>query len=130
MDTINATEMTINGLTPSILWVVLVGLIGICACTVTVLSALEKVQNLREKRNKPQREANSDIMAMLARDKHRLDVHEAAISEMQAKQRTLEEGQRAVCAGVMALLEHELHNGNATEMQEASAGIHKYLLNK
>ena len=33
----------------------------------------------------------------------------------------------ASCAGVQALLEHELHNGNADEMQLASKEINTWL---
>ena len=43
---------------------------------------------------------------------------------------SLEEGQRAVCRGVLALLNHELHNGNTDEMEAAQAGINTYLINR
>lgn len=42
----------------------------------------------------------------------------------------LREGQRTLCVAVMALLNHELHNGNADEMRDASAGINNYLINR
>ena len=59
------------------------------------------------------------MLDMLANDKRRLDAHDIILADMQAqqtilkgKQTSLEKGQRVVCAGVMALLDHTLHNGN------------------
>lgn len=42
----------------------------------------------------------------------------------------LKEGQRVMCVAVMALLNHELHNGNSDEMSSASAGLNNYLINR
>lgn len=42
----------------------------------------------------------------------------------------LREGQRAMCVAVMALLNHELHNGNSDEMHRASVGLNNYLINR
>lgn len=42
----------------------------------------------------------------------------------------LKEGQRVMCVAVMALLNHELHNGNADEMHKASTGLNDYLINR
>lgn len=120
------TNLTLSGATPDMLWTTLVTVVVICGVLVTVLTLIEKVQKLRTTNSKPQ----DNILDMLKNDKNRLDAHEAAISEIRVKQRSLEEGQRAVCAGVMALLEHELHNGNSTQMEQASADINRYLLNK
>ena len=60
---------------------------------------------------------------MLASDKARLDRHEADIA-------ALKEGQRVLCGGVQALLEHEIHNGNADEMKAAARELKKYLVNR
>ncbi len=50
----------------------------------------------------------------------KLEEHEKAI-------RTLQEGQRALCAGVMALLDHELHKGSRQQMAGARDDISSYL---
>lgn len=42
----------------------------------------------------------------------------------------LKEGQRVMCVAVMALLNHELHNGNSDEMHKASTGLNDYLINR
>lgn len=62
----------------------------------------------------------SDIAKKLDTDKRRLDNHEERLSD-------LKNGLMATCTGVQALLEHELHNGNTVEMQEASKGIDTWL---
>ncbi len=60
---------------------------------------------------------------MLDNDKRRLD-------DMERKQADMQRGQMANCKGVQALLEHELHNGNTTEMQDASKAISDWLINR
>ena len=62
----------------------------------------------------------TDINKKLDVDKRRLDDHEEKLGD-------LRNGLMATCAGVQALLEHELHNGNADEMQSASRDIDKWL---
>ena len=52
------------------------------------------------------------INKKLSMDKLRLDEHEKRLAD-------LRNGLMASCAGVQALLEHELHNGNADAMQTA-----------
>lgn len=60
------------------------------------------------------------INKKLSMDKLRLDEHEKRLAD-------LRNGLMASCAGVQALLEHELHNGNADEMQSASKEINTWL---
>lgn len=57
---------------------------------------------------------------MLDTDKRRLDGHDKAIGDLQSSQQVL-------CSGVMALLDHELHNGNSDQMQTARDDIMKFL---
>lgn len=58
--------------------------------------------------------------AMLDRDKRKLDDHDSQLSD-------LKNGMMVMCQGVQALLEHELHNGNGDQMQEASNSLNKWL---
>ena len=66
---------------------------------------------------------STEIVKKLAKDKERLDDHEMSLKE-------LKEGQQVVCAGVMALLDHELHNGNTDQMQKARDDTMEYLQGK
>ncbi len=56
---------------------------------------------------------------MLDNDKRTLDRHETELDR-------LRECTGYLCAGVDALLEHELHNGNADQMQQASVDLKQF----
>lgn len=53
-------------------------------------------------------------------DKRRLDAHERRLDDIQR-------GLMVNCAGVQALIDHELHDGNSGEMADASKNIDKWL---
>ncbi len=59
----------------------------------------------------------------IGNDKRRLDTHEEQIEDIRS-------GQKVICKGVQALLEHELHNGNSAQMENASEGINGWLVNR
>lgn len=60
----------------------------------------------------------------------RLGVCEAKLDTDHKRLENLEEGNRVLCRGVLALLNHELHNGNAEEIEHAQNGIESYLINR
>lgn len=60
----------------------------------------------------------------------RLSVCEAKLDTEHKRLENLEEGNRALCRGVLALLNHELHNGNTEEMEKAQNGINNYLIER
>lgn len=66
---------------------------------------------------------STDTAKKLANDKILLDEHSQSIEE-------LKESTQVLCNGVLALLDHELHNGNADQMQNARDDILKYLQGK
>jgi len=98
-------------------------ILAVCAAITVAISAYEKIKSL----NKPKDERDARLMEILAKDKARLDNHETAIQRLEQKQQSMTEGLNAIGAGVQALLEHELHNGNAEQMEQASDNINKYL---
>lgn len=55
---------------------------------------------------------------------------EEHIAENHAHIKELREGQRVCCVSLMALLEYAIHNGNKTEMENASAELKNYLVNR
>lgn len=86
-------------------------------------SARRNARAEKKRQEAPTETLKSEIIEVnrkLATDKLRLDEHERRLAD-------LKNGMTAQCAGVQALLEHELHNGNADEMQAASRGIDKWL---
>ncbi len=72
---------------------------------------------------KPKADTFTDIADRLEESEARLDAHDKAIA-------ALKDGQKHMCEGVVALLNHELHNGNSTEMQKASDEITAWMIRK
>lgn len=109
------------------------GWVWFAMCLIALLELYNLVSSARknyleEKKRKEEPDATlQERMAAfekyLGNDKRRLDDHEMQISDIRG-------GQKANCKGVQALLEHELHNGNAEEMQKASQEINDWLLNR
>lgn len=101
----------------------LIVLMAIIWCAKQVMGFAESVkkwhrpQEVREESLTSHQEA---CAKKFAADKAALDAHGARLDN-------LESGQRVVCNGIHALLEHELHNGNSNEMQSASKALFDYL---
>ena len=104
-----------NGVTPDQLMTTAYVLLAVFAAIVTV----DKVIDIFKKWRSP----SADTAKKLATDKARLDEHERSIDD-------LREGQQVLCSGILALLDHELHNGNSDQMQDARDGIMNYLSGK
>lgn len=88
---------------------------ALVAFSLAVWGLIDKIKNA----HKPAENAavwRRETDNKLAKDKERID--------------SLEEGQRAICRGVLALLNHELHNGNTDEMERAQNGINNYLIER
>jgi len=102
-------------ISPDQIWTAIIVVLAIFAAIITV----DKVIDIVKKWRSP----GTDIMKKLGVDKERLDHHETAITDLQ-------ESQRVLCSGVLALLDHELHNGNAEEMQKARDDIMDHLQNR
>lgn len=93
----------------------LIVLAAICSGVI----AIDKVLDIINKWKTP----SVTTAKKLETDKRRLDQHEEAIKKQQ-------ESQKVVMMGVLALLDHELHNGNADQMQQARDNIMSYLTEK
>ena len=129
--------MAINGITMELFWTYLFVFVALCGIVTILLNTLEKILAWRKRKAQPLTDAKADIMTMLANDKHRLDAQDAIVSEharrldkLERRADTVEQGQKVQCKALMALLDHELHNGNADQMSEASREINDYLLDK
>ena len=101
-----------NGITPDQLMTTAYVLLAIFAAIVTV----DKAIDIFKKWKAP----TTDTAKKLATDKARLDEHDRAI-------RDLQESQQVLCTGILALLDHELHNSNGEQMQEARDSIMHFL---
>lgn len=87
-------------------------LLAIFAAIVTV----DKVIDIFKKWRAP----STDTATKLAHDKVRLDDHDAAIKDLQ-------QSTQVICAGILALLDHELHNGNTDQIQKSRDELMHYL---
>ena len=101
-----------ENLTPDRLLDALVVILAIFAAVITI----DKVLDIVKKWKKPA----GDFAEKLNNDKTRLDAHEDQIS-------ALKEYSKVQCSALIALLDHELHNGNADQMQKARDELSKYL---
>lgn len=100
--------------------------LAVCAIIATVGKAVDVVRGWV----RPAREKSDDVQTCLQNDKSRLDDHDGRISALEKGLQKTQEGQRVTMEGVMALLEHELHNGNSQQMEDASRKIQAHLLSK
>ncbi len=80
------------------------------------VSVADRFADTVKKWRAPEREVKS----RLSENSRTLEAHEEAI-------RSLREGQKVLCAGVVALLDHELHNGGSRRMARARDELSAYL---
>lgn len=86
--------------------------LAILAAIVTI----DKVIDIIKKWRAP----TTDTEKKLANDKKRLDEHDEAIND-------LRESNQVICSALLAILDHELHNGNGDQMQKARDEMMAYL---
>lgn len=82
----------------------------------SAVTVIDKAVDIFKKWRAP----SNDVASKLAVDKARLDRHEAAIHGLQGSDQVM-------CAGILALLDHELHNGNSAQMEKARDDIMAHL---
>lgn len=135
----------IEGITPQALWTALYVLVAVCGLIVLWDKVRAVFAGVRERKQAKRPELAdeisdkvlkkleprfADIDRKLVNDKARIDEHTRAIDALSRRTDGLETGQRALCRGVMALLNFNLHNGNTDEMEKANNGINDYLIQK
>jgi len=142
------TMQPIEGITPDMLWTALIVLVGVCGLIVLgdkVADVWRKHQARKKIASGPESQLAdeiskkvmekleprfADIDRKFANDKQLLETHTRQIGDMNKRVDSLETGQKAQCRGILALLNHELHNGNSDEMVEAKKEIDNYLIEK
>ena len=92
----------------------------------TVYTARKNAKSLKEEKDAPIKaleERISKCEVKLGNDYLRFEHTERDIMNMKA-------GLTVICQGVLALLNHELHDGNSDEMQEALRGLNSWMLGR
>lgn len=138
----------IEGITPDMLWTALIVLVGVGGLIVLgdkVMDVWRKHQARKQISSGPESQLAeaiskkviekmeprfADIDRKFANDKQLLETHTRQIGELNKRVDGLETGQKAQCRGILALLNHELHNGNSDEMEAAKKGMDNYLIEK
>lgn len=98
--------------TPDDLLKVIVVVIAIFGAIATIDKGIDIIKKWRA--------PTTDTEKKLASDKKRLDDHDEAIKD-------LRESNQVICSALLAILDHELHNGNGDQMQRARDEMMAYL---
>lgn len=92
---------------------------GVLLIIFGAIVTVDKVVDIFKKWRKP----GVDVMQKLDNDKTRLDAHEKDIND-------LRKDNKVILGGVLALLDHQLHNGNSGQMEKARDDIMQRLQEK
>ena len=135
----------IEGLTPEILWYTLVGLVGIGTLIILGDKVLEVFRKKKERDNRPD-DILADVISRkvlekleprfqeidrkLANDKLQIEDHTAKLSVQKRQIDEIEEGQRVMCRGVLAMLSHMINGDSSEALKESQKEITDYLITK
>lgn len=134
----------IEGITPGMIWTFVAVLVGLAALYVLygkVRETYQKNKKMKDPENKLADEISarvlekleprfSEIDKKLANDKATLDGHTRQIEALATRTNGNEDGVKALSRGVLALLNHTLHNGNTDELEHAQQALNDYLIEK
>lgn len=137
----------VEGLTPQIIWYTFVGLVGICS----IIILADKVADVFRKKKERDRIKNSgdelaeniskkvlesleprfeEINQKLANDKQIIDDHTQKLARQKDDISRIEDGNRVICRGVLALLSHEINGNSDDKLRASQAEITNYLIDK
>lgn len=138
----------IEGLTPSVLWYTMFGLVCLGSLIVLgdkVLDVFRKKHERDRLKKEPEDKLAetisskvlqnleprfSEIDRKLATDKSRLDEHTRLLGAHEDKMEDIARGNKVLCRGLLAMLSHEI-NGNSNDKLKASQQeITDYLIDK
>ena len=140
--------MQIEGITPDMLWTfigVLVALAGVFVLGHKVVEILRKEHERKELKQQPTEKLADELSQKviekleprfakiddkLSIDKARLDEHTRRISELENRAGRSETGIKALCRGMLALLNHAEDHGNGKEINDAKKNFTDYLADK
>lgn len=140
---------TVEGFTPTVLWTTLYGLLALCLLFMIVYKVYDAIRTIMERRQQ-KKEAEkpdfaeavsqkviekleprfSEIEKNLAKDKARLDNHEAVISNLQQAQKETKDGLVAISEYLVAMTQYGNIGGDSMEMKNATTKMMQYLATK
>ena len=140
------TVQAIEGITPSMLWNFGYIMLALIAIVITIEKIPDMVWKWKDRKRKAE-QTTSDAVAdeisakvmdkleprfdeideKLKSDKLRLDSHDYALNAIHRAQHDISDGFSVICYAIIAILNHEIHNGNRDEMEGALGKLHEYL---
>ena len=143
-----------EGLTPTILWYTLVGVVGICA----LIILWDKVTEVFRKRKQRQQDEQQlegqditdriaakvekklepkfdeinrkfrDVETKLSNDKESIEMHTRQLNAYEDRVDKLEKGNNALCHGVIALLSHQIDGNSVDKLKKSYDGMKNFLI--
>ena len=138
------TMQPIEGVTPGMLWIALIVLIA-GASLYVLYGKVRETRSKLKKMNDPEGKLADEISTKvlesleprfaeidrkLSNDKAIIDSHTQQIDALSSRTDGSEDGIKALSRGVLALLNHALHNGNSDELEHAQQTLNDYLIEK
>ena len=138
------TMQPIDGVTPGMLWIALIVLIA-GASLYVLYGKVRETRSKLKKMNDPEGKLADEISTKvlesleprfaeidrkLSNDKAIIDSHTRQIDALSSRTDGSEDGIKALSRGVLALLNHALHNGNSDELEHAQQTLNDYLIEK
>ena len=138
------TMQPIEGVTPGMLWIALIVLIAGASLYVLYGKVRETRSKLKMMDDPAVKLADgistkvlesleprfAEIDRKLSNDKASIDSHTRQIDALSSRTDGSEDGIKALSRGVLALLNHALHNGNSDELEHAQQTLNDYLIEK
>lgn len=154
MQTAEQVLPAVEGLTPTVLWYTLVGVVGICA----LIILWDKVSDVFRKRKQRQQDREQlqsaditdriaakveeklepkfteintkfqDIDSKLSNDKEAIEMHTRQLNAYESRVDKLERGNNALCHGVFALLSHQIDGNSIEKLKKSYDGMKNYLI--
>lgn len=154
MQTAEQVLPAVEGLTPTVLWYTLVGIVGICA----LIILWDKVSDVFRKRKQRQQDREQlqsvditdriaakveeklepkfteintkfqDIDSKLSNDKEAIEMHTRQLNAYESRVDKLERGNNALCHGVFALLSHQIDGNSIEKLKKSYDGMKNYLI--
>ena len=138
----------IEGITPEILWYTLIGIIGIGSVIILgdkVVDVFRRKKERDEQKAKPTEALAAEVSRKvlekleprfaeidrkLANDKLLIEDHTAKLSVQHRQIDEIEQGNKVMCRGVLAILSHMITGNGEDKLRESQAEITNYLIER
>lgn len=151
MDKVAEEVQKIEGISPQMLWTFLIVLVGLATLFILGHKVVEILRKEHERKLQKQQLAGTDITEQiadkvteklkteldkrfaeidrkLAADKELIDLHTRQLNAHEDRVKKLEEGNKALCHGIFALLNHEVTGNSVDKLKKAESGMKNYLI--